>query len=182
VSAIDPQQYKQDAEVLHSEQAVSSAILSIATALNADYQGHTPTVLSVMTGAAYLTGQLLPHLTFPLTLDYVHATRYQGGMEGKTVSWIVKPKVEISNQSVLILDDVLDEGVTLKAIVDACQALGAKQIKVAVLVDKALNKTKPIQADYVGISVVNRYIFGCGMDINGWWRNLPAIYAVKTVG
>lgn len=94
--------------------------------------------------------------------------------------WIVEPKAEIENRAVLILDDILDEGVTLKSIVDACHTLGAKQVKVAVLVDKALDKTKPITADYIGIIVPNRYIFGCGMDINGWWRNLPAIYALKT--
>ena len=180
MNAVNPHQYKQDAEVLYSEGAVASAISTIATALNTDYQDELPVVLSVMNGAAYFTGQLLPHLDFPLALDYVHATRYQGGVEGKAVRWIVEPKAEIKNRSVLILDDILDEGVTLKSVVDACHALGAKQVKVAVLVDKALNKTKPITADYIGITVPNRYIFGCGMDINGWWRNLPAIYALKT--
>jgi hypoxanthine phosphoribosyltransferase len=180
MNAVNPHQYKQDAEVLYSEVAVASAISTIAIALNADYQDELPILLSVMNGAAYFTGQLLPYLDFPLALDYVHATRYQGGVEGKAVRWIVEPKAEIKNRSVLILDDILDEGVTLKSIVDACHVLGAKQVKVAVLVDKALNKTKPITADYIGITVPNRYIFGCGMDINGWWRNLPAIYALKT--
>ncbi|MEO1946414.1 MAG: hypoxanthine-guanine phosphoribosyltransferase [Methylophilaceae bacterium] len=175
----DPYQYRRGAEMLYSEQDVSSAILSIATALNAVYQDEPPIVLSVMNGATYFTGQLLSHLDFPLELDYVHATRYQGGVEGKNVRWIVKPKAEVKNRSVVVLDDILDEGVTLQSIVDACHALGAKQVEVAVLVDKALNKTKPLTADYVGITAPNRYLFGCGMDINGWWRNLPAIYALK---
>jgi hypoxanthine phosphoribosyltransferase len=180
MNTVNPHQYKQDAEMLYSEETVASAISTIATALNADYQDELPIVLSVMNGAAYFTGQLLPYLYFPLALDYIHATRYQGGVEGKAVRWIVKPKAEIKNRSVLILDDILDEGVTLKLVVDTCHTLGAKQVKVAVLVDKELNKTKSVTADYIGITVPNRYIFGCGMDINGWWRNLPAIYALKT--
>ena len=129
-----------------------------------------------MNGGLYLTGQLLPKLKFPLELDYVHATRYDV-MAGKSLKWLTKPKSSVKDKNILILDDILDEGITLKAIVDECIQLGAKQVNIAVLVDKMLDKEKPIEADHVGLTVPNRYIFGCGMDINGWWRNLPAIYA-----
>ncbi|QVL45611.1 MAG: hypoxanthine-guanine phosphoribosyltransferase [Methylophilaceae bacterium] len=179
MTTLDPHQIKQDAEVLYSEQVVLNAIASIAARLNIDYQGEYPMVLSVMNGAVFFVGQLTPQLTFPLILDYVHATRYQNGVEGKEVNWVARPKNTIKGANVLILDDILDEGHTLKAIVDTCYALGAKQVKVAVLVEKDLDKAKPLTADYVGIKVPNRYIFGCGMDIHGWWRNLPAIYALK---
>lgn len=179
MSVIDPHQYQQDAEVLYSEQAVSIAISKVAARLNADYVNECPTVLSVMNGAVFFTGQLTPLLTFPLILDYVHATRYQNGIEGKEVNWIVKPKITLKDKNVLILDDILDEGHTLKSIVDECYSLGAKHVRIAVLVEKDLDKQKPVTADYVGIVVPNRYIFGCGMDIHGWWRNLPAIYALK---
>jgi hypoxanthine phosphoribosyltransferase len=80
---------------------------------------------------------------------------------------------------VLLLDDILDAGVTLAAVRDACLALGAAQVKVAVLTEKDLGQAKPIEADYVGLVVPDRYVFGCGMDVYGWWRNLPAIYALK---
>jgi hypoxanthine phosphoribosyltransferase len=132
-----------------------------------------------MGGAVYFTGQLLPKLQFPLELDYVQASRYHGGTEGKTLQWIVKPKDNISRRKVLILDDILDEGITLQAIVEQCQLLGASEIKTAVLVEKNLSKTKPIHANYVGLTVPNRYVFGCGMDVCGWWRNMPAIYALN---
>lgn len=179
MSKVNPHQYKQDAELLYSEQDVSTAISEIAATLNDDYAKDFPIVLSVMNGAIFFAGQLTPRLTFPLQLDYVHATRYQDGIEGKEVRWVVKPKATIKGQNVLILDDILDEGHTLKAIVDECYLLGAKQVKVAVLVEKELGKQKPLTADYVGINAPNRYIFGCGMDIHGWWRNLAAIYALK---
>ena len=78
----------------------------------------------------------------------------------------------------MILDDILDEGITLKSIVDECKLLGAKEVKVAVLAEKVVDKSKPIAADYVELTLPNRYVFGCGMDVHNWWRNLPAIYAL----
>ncbi len=179
MKTVDPHQYKQDADCLYSENEVSLAIAEVSLALNADYENECPLILCVMTGAVFFAGRLLPHLIFPLELDYVHATRYQSGVEGREIKWIVRPKTEIKNRQVLILDDILDEGITLNAIVDECYAIGAKQVKTAVLVEKELEKAKSIHANYVGLRVPNRYVFGCGMDVYGWWRNLPAIYALN---
>lgn len=179
MSTTNPHQYIKDADLLFSEHEVSLAISSLAATLNSDFKNDLPILLSVMTGATVFSGQLLPKLTFPLKLDYVHATRYQGGVEGRDISWVVKPSLGIKDKNILVLDDILDEGFTLKAIVDACYDLGAKQVKVAVMVEKELNKNKPIKADYFCLKVPNRYVFGCGMDVYGWWRNLPAIYALK---
>ena len=177
MTAVDPQQYIEKAELIHSEQVVDEAISSLAHQLNIDYANEAPIVLCVMGGAVFFTGQLLPQLSFSLEFDYVHATRYHG-IKGKKINWLVKPKKEIAGRKVLILDDILDQGVTLKAIVDECKQLGATEIKIAVLVNKNLELVKPISADYVGLVVPNRYVFGCGMDVYGWWRNLPAIYAL----
>jgi hypoxanthine phosphoribosyltransferase len=176
----DPFQYLKQAEIIHSELAVSHAISTIAAKLNQYYANKQPMVLSVMSGAMFFTGQLLPKLLFPLEIDYVHATRYHGGLSGNTVEWIVKPTGEVENRHVLILDDILDEGITLKAIVDQCMMLGAKEVKTAVLAEKMLNQSKPISADYVELALPNRYVFGCGMDVHNWWRNLPAIYALHS--
>ena len=179
MSPVNPSQYLQQAELIHSKKTVDSAIDAMAKQLNIDYANEHPILLSVMGGAVYFTGQLLPKLTFALELDYVQATRYHGNTAGSQLKWVVKPKGSIKNKSVLILDDILDEGFTLKAIVNQCKQQAAKDIKVAVLVEKLLNKAKPICANYIGLSVPNRYVFGCGMDIYGWWRNLPAIYALS---
>lgn len=173
----NPQQILQQAALIHSEQVVNKAIASIAAALNRDYVDASPVVLCVMGGGVYFTGQLLPKLQFALEFDYVQATRYHGDAAGENLQWLVLPKDNIRNRNVLILDDILDEGITLKSIVAQCEMRGAQQVKIAVLVEKQLNKIKPIQADYVGLSVPDRYVFGCGMDVQGWWRNLPAIYA-----
>jgi hypoxanthine phosphoribosyltransferase len=180
MATVNPNQYLRDAECIYNENEVAIAIAAVAKALNADFIDEQPIVLSVMNGAIYFAGHLLSSLTFPLTHDYVHATRYRQDVQGKEIEWLVAPKTSIKNKSVLIVDDILDEGVTLKAIVDKCYAVGAKEVKTAVLVEKTLTKAKAITADYVGLNVPDRYVFGCGMDVYGWWRNLPQIYALKS--
>jgi hypoxanthine phosphoribosyltransferase len=109
----------------------------------------------------------------------VHASRYQNNTAGTELSWQAQPKLDLTGRTVLLLDDILDEGITLLAIKERCLALGAKTVLTAVLVEKSLPHAKPMQADFVGLTVPNRYVFGCGMDAYGWWRNLPAIYALN---
>ena len=139
----------------------------------------TPVVICVMGGGVVFAGQLLTQLNFPLELDYVHASRYQNKTIGLTLNWQALPKLDLSGRTVLIVDDILDEGITLLAIQKKCLALGAKQVLSAVLVEKTLGHTKPIRADFVGLEVPNRYVFGSGMDAYGWWRNLSSIYALN---
>ena len=139
----------------------------------------TPVVICVMGGGVVFAGQLLTQLNFPLELDYVHASRYQNKTVGLTLNWQALPKLDLSGRTVLIVDDILDEGITLLAIQKKCLALGAKQVLSAVLVEKTLGHAKPIRADFVGLEVPNRYVFGYGMDAYGWWRNLSSIYALN---
>ena len=167
-------------DLIHSEEVVNQAIVQMAIRINNDYVNKQPMILCVMTGGLYFTGQILPKLNFVLDLDYVQVTRYSSSVMGNHLKWLVPPKDIIKNRNILIIDDILDAGVTLQAIVKECRLLGAEQVKTAVLIEKELNITKPINADYVGLKVPSRYVFGCGMDINGWWRNLPAIYALRT--
>lgn len=180
INTVSPHFYRENADLLFSEYDVSQKIKSLAALISAECEGDFPLVLSVMNGALVFAGHLLPRLDFPLEVDYIHATRYQGCTEGKEITWLVKPGNNISDRNVLILDDILDEGVTLNSIVNQCYSSGAKQVKIAVLVEKELGSPKPIQADYVGFKVPDRYVFGCGMDVHGLWRNLPAIYALKS--
>ena len=175
----DPQQLLSQSEVIYSPQQVADAIHGLALHITQDLKDQAPLVVTVMNGGLYFAGQLLPRLDFPLEQDYLQATRYQGGVEGKHIHWRTAPTAKVKGRVVLLLDDILDAGVTLAAVRDACLALGAAQVKVAVLTEKDLGQAKPIEADYVGLVVPDRYVFGCGMDVYGWWRNLPAIYALK---
>lgn len=167
-----------EADLLFTPAQVQAAIDRLAGEINAVLVETDPLVLTVMNGGVFFAGQLLPRLTFPLACDYVHATRYGDATCGGELLWLAEPRTPVAERTVLILDDILDEGVTLAGIKARLLAQGASRCLVAVLAEKALDHAKPITADFVGLRLPNRYVFGCGMDVRGTWRNLPAIYAL----
>ena len=174
-----PDKLLEGAELIHPQSAVDAAISRLAGEISLAMHAQAPLVLTVMNGGLYFAGQVLPQLAFPLETEYVQASRYGGETVGREVTWIAEPAVRVKGRAVLLLDDILDEGHTLAAIRGRCLALGALDVKVAVLVEKVLPHQKPIRADFVGLQVPDRYVFGCGMDAYGWWRNLPEIRALK---
>ena len=167
------------ADLVCSENQLSAAVRGVAQQITALLAERVPLVLSVMGGAVVFTGQLLPLLRFPLEFDYIHVTRYRGSTQGGSVQWKVEPRPQLAGRVVLVVDDILDEGHTLAAIRDRVLQEGAAAFYSAVLADKDIGRAKPIRADFVGVTVPNRYVFGFGMDVEGAWRNLPAIYAVQ---
>ncbi|MCK9202481.1 MAG: hypoxanthine-guanine phosphoribosyltransferase [Gallionella sp.] len=167
------------ADLLCSAEKVQDAVRRVAQEINAALAGKHPLVLSVMGGAVVFSGQLLPMLEFPLDFDYLHVSRYGNAQQGGELHWKVAPRENVRGRVVLVLDDILDEGETLQAIKQRVLDLGATAFYSAVFADKENGKTKPIRADFVGMELSNRFVFGYGMDIHGAWRNLPAIYAVK---
>ena len=174
-----PDQLLQNADLIYSQNEVDEAIKRLARAISLDLRDKSPLLLTVMNGGLYFAGQLLPQLGFPLETDYLQASRYNGETIGQDVKWGRAPTDKLQGRIVLLLDDILDEGHTLVAIRDKCLALGALEVKIATLTEKDLGHPKPIFADYVGLTLPNRYVFGCGMDVYGWWRNLPEIRALK---
>lgn len=175
-----PLQLLEQAELIHSSETITAAIDRLSAEISSVLENTNPVVLCVVSGGIVFAGQLLTRFNFPLELDYVHASRYQNATVGRTLVWQALPKLDLTNRIILLVDDILDEGVTLKAIQEKCLELGAAKVLSAVLVEKQLEQVKPISADFVGLEVPNRYVFGYGMDAYGWWRNLPAIYALKS--
>jgi len=179
MSLPEAQDFLDNAECIASFEQVQAAMDRLAGEISRELANDFPLVLPVMGGAVVFAGQLLPRLDFPLEFDYLHVTRYRGKTSGGEIEWRVLPGMNVFGRSVLVLDDILDEGETLAAIRDKLLELGAKRVLSAVLTDKDNGLDKPIRADFVGLSVPNRFVFGCGMDVYGLWRNLPAIYALK---
>ena len=179
MSPFEAQQLLDEAECIVPETAVQAALDRLAGEIAQALAGTFPLVLPVMGGAVVFAGQLLPKLGFPLEFDYLHVTRYRGQTHGGEMEWKVLPGQNVTGRHVLVLDDILDEGETLAAIRAKLLGMGAARVWSAVLTDKDNGLDKPIRADFVGLTVPNRYVFGCGMDAYGLWRNLPAIYALK---
>jgi len=167
------------AEQLLAPDEVDRAVARVAGAITATLGQQQPLLLAVMRGSVVFAGHLLPLLQFPLDFDYVDATRYGEATRGSELEWRVDVPAAVRGRMVLIVDDILDEGHTLAAIRRRLLDAGARQVLIAVFADKRLNRAKPVAADFIGVEVPDRYVFGFGMDVGGWWRNLPAVYALR---
>ncbi len=164
------------AECLVTDAEMQAALDRMADALTARLKGKDPLVLCVVSGAVIVTGLLLPRLDFQLRLDYVHATRYRGNTSGGSINWHHRPSEAIRGEHILVLDDILDEGLTLDQVVRACWEDGAASVHSAVLVEKL--RPHQCEADVVGVRVPDRYLYGYGLDYKHYFRNARGIYAV----
>lgn len=173
-----------DAELIFDADAVQRAVDKVAQQLNerfdADDSAPFPLVLGVMGGAVVFCGQLLTRLRFPLEFDYMHVTRYGDMDKGGKIEWKVIPRSNVEGRTVIVLDDILDEGETLAHVKERLLQMGAAEVVLAVFADKAIGKNKPVHADYIGVTLPNKFVVGYGMDAYGYWRNLPGIWAIKT--
>ncbi|MBA4697621.1 MAG: hypoxanthine-guanine phosphoribosyltransferase [Legionella sp.] len=169
------------ATCLYTTKEVEAALDRMAINIHEQLHDKNPVLLCVMIGGLVPMGNLLPRLDFPLEVDYVHATRYTGEIKGGTLQWKVKPRVNLKDRTVLVVDDILDGGRTLAAIMDEVKAMGATEVYSAVLVDKNCERDEDglTSANFVGLHVDDHYIFGYGMDYKEYLRNAPGIFVVS---
>jgi len=179
VNRADAQRLLERADLLCTADEVNGAVQRMAAEISDRLAQEFPVVLSVMGGAAVFTGRLLPLLGFPLEFGAIEVTRYNNDTQGRDITWRLAPRDNVRDRTVLVVDDILDEGITLAAIRAKLEQMGARKVYAAVFADKDIGRAKPAHADFVGVTVPNRYVFGFGMDAFGLWRNLPAIYALK---
>jgi hypoxanthine phosphoribosyltransferase len=172
---------KAEADCVATPAAVDAAFDQLAQEVTARLKNANPLIYTVMNGGLIVAGRLISRLDFPLELAYLHATRYGHAMNGTFLDWRVRPTQALTGRTVLIIDDVLDEGHTLDAICQSVREAGAAEVLTAVLVHK-VHERKAIpgmRADFTGLDAPDRFLFGCGMDYKGYWRNTAGIYAVK---
>ena len=180
LSYADVKFIQENAECLHDAAAVHQALDQMAAAITDTLGKSLPVVLCVLTGGIIPAGQLLTRLQFPLESDYLHATRYRGETSGAEVQWLCEPMIELQGRTVLLVDDILDEGQTLADIVNYCEQSGATQVCSAVLVEKLHERRAAgMCADFVGLQVEDRYVFGFGMDYKGYLRNMNGVYVLR---
>lgn len=184
VTPEEAQQVLNNADLIYSADQISVALDALAEKITAQVASCSTEdlpviVVSIMNGGLVLSGHLLTRLKFPLQVDFIHATRYRNQTSGGELEWKVEPHQSIENRTLIILDDILDEGYTLDAIKDYCYQKGAANVISAVLVEKKHERRKAgVSCDFIGLEVEDRYVFGFGMDYKGYHRNLDGIYAV----
>ena len=179
MSVVEYQAALARADLIHDESTIRAATQRMAAEIDAELGDESALFVTVMNGGMIFAGQLAPLLKAPVQMDYLHASRYRGDTSGGELNWLARPHVEMHDRSVLLVDDILDEGYTLQAIREHCIEQGARRVLIAVLCEKKHGRVVPgLVADFVGLEVPDRYVFGYGMDYHELGRNLPAIHAL----
>ena len=169
---------RRTAQRLHSAREVTYALDRMAAALAPRLEGRNPVVLAVMHGGAFTALELSRRFGFPHEFDYVHVTRYRGRLHGRDLKWRVRPSAALAGRIVLVVDDILDHGTTLRALQAELARVGvAAQLTAALVVKRLTKKRARPHVDAVGLIVDDVYVFGSGMDYRGYWRELRGIYA-----
>lgn len=165
---------------IHSREMLDAAITRMGRDIAAMLQGERAVFLTVMNGGMFFAAPLALAIDCDLEFDYVHATRYGDAIVGTRVEWLRKPRASLAGRTVILADDILDEGYTLQALREYCMAAGAKRVLIAVLCVKVHDRrVAGLDADCVGVEVPDRYVFGRGLDYYGQGRNLPDIHAIE---
>jgi hypoxanthine phosphoribosyltransferase len=162
-----------------SARTIAQALRRMAGEIAARLADKNPVVLAVMHGGVFAAVELSKRLRFPHEFDYVHVTRYGHDTRGGAIEWRKRPAMSLAGRTVLIVDDVLDRGDTLRALHAELERVGVAERRTAVLVSKNVARwRKRPEVDFVGVEVEDEYLFGCGMDYRGHWRGLMALYAL----
>ena len=176
----DPRALLENSRVLFNREEVAAAVQKMADEIN-EYYGDEPLILiSVLTGAIIPAAWLITKLKMPIQMDFVHATRYRGGLYGAELEYRVPPRLDLNGTNVLIVDDIFDEGNTLAAIKGSVEKRDAGTVKMAALVRKDHDRGLPRDyVDFVGMDVPDVYVFGFGMDAYEEWRHLDEIWVLE---
>lgn len=168
------------AECLYDFNQVNQALDKMAKEITDKLKDKNPLVMCIMTGALITTGHLVTRLLFPLEIDYIHATRYRGATRGGDLHWLVEPRKSLRDRTILVVDDIMDGGLTLSAIIDYCNQAKAKEVYTAVMVSKNRKREPGVdfEPDFVGVTTEDKFLFGFGLDYDEYLRNIPGIYAV----
>jgi hypoxanthine phosphoribosyltransferase len=176
----DLESIRERAELLYGPEEIGAALDRMAEEITAELADSLPVVLCNLTGAIIPAGHLLTRLDFPLEIDCLNVSRYHGKTRGRDrIDWLSKPRTVLAGRTILVIDDILDEGHTLGAVIDYCRVKQAERVYSAVLVIKHHDRRLPLMADCIGLEVDDRYVFGFGMDYKGHFRNLHGIYALN---
>jgi hypoxanthine phosphoribosyltransferase len=165
------------AREVRSAAAMQAALDRMAAQISAKLGDSNPVFVAVMHGGVFAAVELSRRVTFPHEFDYVHLTRYKGALEGGEIDWIVRPRESLRDRTVLVVDDILDHGLTLAALLAELKALGVAALYSAVLVSKPKRRVgRRVEVDFIGTTIDEAYVFGCGMDYKGYWRGLPGLF------
>lgn len=166
------------AELVCTAADIDAAIERMAAAIGDELGASNPIVMPVLLGGVFTAVRLSARFAFPCEFDRIQVRRYGFALDGGTLEWIVEPETDVRGRTVLLVDDILDRGITLAEVSRKLRRDGAARVLSSVLVVKDVERPAGPEADFAGVHCDDRFVFGCGMDYRGHWRSLPALYAV----
>lgn len=168
--------------VIVSQQLLEVSFQKVAAEITQKHIKDNPIAVCVMNGALFITSEIVKRLSFPLQVDYIHASRYGNKYTGANIlNWVKTPNINPQGRTVILFDDILDGGLTLSEVKRYYEDRGSLNVLTTVMLDKKAPRDKGglLKADYYGIEVENKFLFGFGLDYHGYMRNVPEIRAVN---
>ncbi|MDL5050383.1 hypoxanthine phosphoribosyltransferase [Oscillatoria amoena NRMC-F 0135] len=167
-------------QILFPEKDILAAVSSMGEAIEKEYKGQKLTVVSILNGSVMFFTDLIRRIHMPLRIECIYAQSYQGGLKSSgEVTIFANDSFDVRGADILIIDDILDTGLTLSKVREELSIRGAREIKTAVLLRKNVERVRHVEADFVGFDIPDRFIVGYGLDYKGFYRNLPFIATLK---
>jgi hypoxanthine phosphoribosyltransferase len=166
--------------ILFDEATIHRRLDELAARISHDYRDRELTVIAILNGSVILAADLLRRIPLPLKLDCLSVASYHGGVKpsGDLVFRQVSPP-DVAGRHVLILDDILDSGVTLASIREKLETAGPLSVRICVLLEKKKTRARAIDPDYVGFEIADEFVVGYGLDYMERYRNLPCIGVLR---
>jgi hypoxanthine phosphoribosyltransferase len=166
--------------VLFGREDIRRRIEELGRTITGDYEGRAPVLISVLKGGSLFLADLIRQISLPLSIDYMSISRYGGAAESMGRVRIVKDLEEdIGGRDVLVVEDIVDTGLTLSYLISILQSRGPSSVRVCALLDKSARRIAPLEIRYRGFECPDVFVVGYGLDFREWYRNIPDLLAVQ---
>lgn len=162
-------------ETSYPEHQIQAAVRKVADAINADLDGHDPLFLCILNGAFMFAADLMKMVNIPSRISFVKFASYSGTQSTGVVKQLIGLNEDLTGKTVVLIEDIVDTGVTIKSLIEQCKAKGAADVRVATMLFKPASCKLPVKPDYIGLEIPNDFIVGYGLDYDGYGRNIPEI-------
>lgn len=176
---VPPRWRKEVASILITEQMLARRIRQLGREIERDFAGRDLVVVSLLNGTVMFIGDLIRQLSHPLRLDFMGVSSYGKGTESGDLVFTKELRLDVQGRDVLLVDDILDTGRTLRRVLEKLCLLGPKRIRTCVLLDKPARRVERVKADYVGFTIPDQFVVGYGLDFAEKYRNLPFVGVLK---
>lgn len=171
-----PPRWQREVElILITQQRIARRVRELAARIEHDYTGRETVVVALLNGTVMFLADLIRHLSLPLRLDFMGVSSYGLGTESGDLIFTKELRLDVRGRDVLLVDDILDTGRTLRRVLDRMRELQPRRVRTCVLLDKKARRLEPVEADYVGFEIPDLFVVGYGLDFAERYRNLPFV-------